>query len=442
MFFLKRKLHENSIKFVQNLSIQGGCGQVGLTPTTCLPSEIQLPSFLPSFFFQGSYLEGPFPSQYGYKVVPIKTAGCECGENSPVNIIDLNLGRTFIIGSAVGTGLQIVTGDYNGDGFFSTLDLVNIDRCGLGLEPIGTVSGTWGFISMLPPTIGSNGPGISLPWPSISPTPVWPSTHNILSLTNNLPNADFVGFRRGDIDQSCSDCGTNFAAPPTDRSINAVQYFTIDPTVAQVGTETIIPIKAKTLKGLSVLGLDFNFDPGLVEILSVDPVQLDKEYFLHNTVQNTLKCSWFTMQKGGIDIADEEVLFNIKVRAIQDIDSKTTIFSQGLNATKNLVFYENGAKSAQFLMDQEAQIPGFSAKLLGANPVDESSAIMVNMSNTGTLQMTLVNAWGQTISEPNNSILQKGINMVSIPSIPPVSGIYYLHCASAEGSQIIRLVHH
>jgi len=318
------------VTFVSGFSISGLAKKLGGTPcsngmnnritgVTFTVNQVGgascFPGFLPlSTSPAETYSFTNLPMSFTYNVTAAKTAGCECGLEGPINNDDVNFARSYILGLAVPTLLQGHTADYNANGAVTSLDLFLMSQCYQGIP---SVPSSWRFAAIEIAGTFSN-PLI----PGVNPLPaLLPGSLNVPNLLSNK-TVDFIGIKRGDVDQSCTECGSSLISDEIEtRSKAAVSYtgLSFSDISLEQGAEMLVPVVAtENLKGISVLSVEMLIG-NQIELLDVQDA-LTGEYSNFTTRQqgrqNVLHYTWFTMKDGGEDVASSEVLLYVRIKAL------------------------------------------------------------------------------------------------------------------------------
>ncbi len=444
-----------TVTFASGFSISGLAKKLGGTPcsngmnnritgvtftinqvggASCFPGSLPL-STLPAETYSFTNL----PMSFTYNMTAAKMAGCECGLEGPINNDDVNFARSYILGLAIPTLLQGHTADYNASGAVSALDLVLMSQCYQGIPSVPSV---WRFAAIEIAGTFSN-PLI----PGVNPLPaLLPGSLNVPNLLSNK-TVDFIGIKRGDVDQNCTECGSSLTGGVLEtRSKAAVSYagLSLSDISLEQGEEMLVPVVAtENLKGISVLGMEMLIG-NQIELLDVQDA-LTGEYSNFITRQqgrqNVLHYTWFTMKDGGEDVASGEVLLYIRIKALAKVTSLHEVLGLLPFSTNSKVFYNNGQSQAQWrLAELDRDKEQLSVRILGSNQLTGTTAqVEIYLPNSGALQLVLSDMAGKVISTRFLEPLEKGWLLREI-DVPDNAGIYQLTVLSPFGQQTVRLV--
>lgn len=376
------------------------------------------------------------PRTYGYTITPSKTGTDWC---CGVEGYDVARARELLIQNPTVDLFQYMAGDFNGDGLLSSFDILLMTKCSEGTfdynneAPNIQTNSMWRFIPATDYVAND-------PWSSNS-TGGLPSSINISSLNSNVLNADFIGVKRGDIDQSCSDCGGNLIGGPEERGAEArIQAFTNDQSI-EAGQEIWIPIYSSEGNQLAVMLLNMAFDKDFLEVKGIEKGGLSDTYQPHSIGQNGafLRYGWFNLTKGGETLADDEPAFVIRAKAKQSAPSLEGLLWQEPNPKGNKLYYQDGHKSGEITFAVKTQEgTGFTATLVGSNPtVSNSLRVLVKGANTSEIESTLILPTGQPVQHFRHT-LSNDTGVLDIPNIPDMAGVFTLLLKSPQGLKTIR----
>ena len=394
------------------------------------------------FSTDGYYDEFDFPSHYIYKITPDKGNGtaCDCGISNNSSG-DIKFAQDVLLGQQdFETLQQLMAADFNGNNTFSTLDVSLMSACVHGL---GVPSGwkPWVFVGQEDYNVANDPPFDYQNIPVLA--------NNIVlddPLTDDIPDADFYGIKRGDIlEQDCTECGPsdNLASPPTDRNAWPVKNIFFEDQALDAGKEYLLPLYSGSMSKLYLLDLAFSFDPSVFEVLGFDKGLLSDDYFVTGVTEKeaaqTWHFGWFTMQTGGEQVPEQGVLLYLRVKAKKDVPSLAGLFNQNSRVRLNSAFQgENGQYYRLDLGFKPVQ-KKFEAHLMGENPVSTRTWLDVYMPETGKINWELISIDGKVISLGNVDG-QSGWNNVLLPGRITSPGVFLLKISTNHGTSTFRLV--
>jgi len=210
----------------------------------------------------------------------------------------------------------------------------------------------------------------------------------------------------------------------------------------------MLPLRFSATTGMSVLGMELLFDAAQVEVLGIEKVGATESDYLTYTVKKqgsaaALRFVWFSMEPEGIDVAEAEAVFHLRVRAKQDASSLTGLVWQDAASRFNeAVCTGCPANRARLILNLHSPDTGqaFFAKLLGANP---SRSVVPQL----TLYLPGDAVVSSAVFDPNGRPVGQtewfsagGWNTVDLSYLPDVPGIYTIHITTVFGHETLRLV--
>jgi len=404
-------------------------------PSNCFPYYQQLPSsFLAS---QGLYIFEELPSHLSYQITPIKYSGCNCGLGSPINSLDINQARNYILGINLPNLQQAIASDFYGDGTINTWDLVGMQSCEQGTYIPDQSWLTWRFIDAAQFGCG----GLVLPNLQV---PLYESSVKTQSLTFDIVSASFIGVKLGDVNQDCSECGNNLTSGPEDRSEVSIRDIFCGDASLDMGQETLLPIRATATEGVSVFNLELMFDRSKLEVLGIQKGDLSDDYMQYvvdeEGDQSALRCSWFTMNPQGENLSAGGVLFYVRLRAKQSVTSVRSLVTQQVASHFNHLFYDNGATHERMGLHHSVfndQI--FSVKAINVVSTTSPMLEISSPANT-TARLTVSDAHGR-ILQATRLDLPSGISTVTLSDFPiSAAGVYFASVCTPHGQETVRIL--
>jgi hypothetical protein len=279
-------------------------------PGVCFPGAATEQDFILAGFYQFDNNLYFTP----YRVRPSKSNVTEicCGINTQDVALFL---AQWVIEPELMTNQEALTADFTGDGYVSVIDKAQIIRCanGLPILPEYFVQGwtPWRFAPF-----ATHHPEALI---SMTPLTSIPDFIDVLPSGPISPNNSFWGVKRGDLDNSCADCGSSIVSDvPLDRGSGLEDVKTkIKLDVADLslseGQETLIPVVTEACRNVSDIILELMFDRSLFEVKSIEAGFLPDEFPLSGIVEvenaTAVRFSWFSTEISGINIPDNAVLF-------------------------------------------------------------------------------------------------------------------------------------
>ncbi len=422
---------------IPNNGINGVTVSITASPNPSQCTQFMSPAS--QLFLDGNYLFS-VPPRFNYTITPTKmgTDWC-CGvETDDVNEARKIYNDLVSGGSGLYPLYQVLAADFFPDNQITNADPYFMDRCLREIfDPSGGVFATssmWRFIPAL--SYSQNDP-----WTISGNLSLLPSSIVTGTLNGNSPSNDFIGVKRGDLDQNCSDCGSNFTGGSEDRGEGSLSTFFIKDQSVETGQEILLPVYFSETSGFAVFKTELSFNTDYLQVTGVEKGILSNEYggFEINGDGSSLLQTYFNLVPSGEDLKTGEIAYFIKAIAKQSSPTLNGLVSQKTNPVDNTLFTLDGdfRSSLQFEIQNNAP-ERFRVQFVGKNPVESSSNILVELPEAGQVEATLLSQTGQ-ISWNINENKDKGANLISLPDFPTQTGIYTLVVKSQFGQKIIRL---
>lgn len=409
-------------------------------PGVCFPGA----TFESGLFPFGAYNFDDSPYNEAYVISPSKTGTSVC---CGVTSNDQAWMHEAILLPEGKLLWKIMAADFNGSGTFSTYDIVLVRRCILGL-PVDMTSDwkPWRFV-----------PWHNNPWPGDNPMRQIDAPE-VLTL-NDIPSdikvtptplqlgggaTSFWGVKRGDVDGDCQICGLNLTSDPTEaRTQTRTEKAFVADRRMEEGQEGLIPVYAATdVLGVNLFGIEILFDNKMLEVLSVENGDLEQEEALHNIVFDqtgtAARYSWLSYEPA--DIRKNTVLFYVRARAKQTVNSFSGLLWQELGSDVNALFKSGKRERMAFEVGlAPAQSDSFSVELVGANPVSSTIQLDLTLPAELSVKVTIVDSKGfaaRTLSRE----LPSGRSSIVLNDLPQAPGIYGILVQTSAGQRSLRFV--
>ncbi|MBV6440509.1 MAG: hypothetical protein DYG98_13845 [Haliscomenobacteraceae bacterium CHB4] len=341
---------------------------------------------------------------------------------------------------------KIMAADFNGSGKFSTYDIVLVRKCILG-QPIDMPVGwqPWHFT-----------PWHNNPWPGDDPMrPILaPEVETLNDIPSDIkvvpyspfwgPATSFWGVKRGDVDGDCQTCESNFTSDPAEeRAEVLVEKAFIADRQLEAGQVALIPVyTARDVRGVKLLGIEILFDNKMLDVLSVENGDLEEEEAMHHIVtdQNgmAVRYSWLSYEHA--DIQENTVLFYVKVRAKQALNSLKGLFWQELSNDVNALFMTEKKERMAFEVGlAPAQLDNFSVELVGANPVSSETQLDLVLPSAWAVNVSLIDSKGFVVRNFSQE-LPSGRSSILLTDLPQSPGVYTVLVQTSAGQRSLRFV--
>lgn len=349
----------------------------------------------------------------------------------------LFIGQRYILGknpAQIKSPYQIIAGDANCNGAFTTLDLFIIQQLIIGTTSKFSNCSSWVFVSdkfKMPEEFNAYN--------------VFPYNNYEITTLRTKDPSNFTGVKVGDI---LGDATANFLSPEIGEERTA-------------GTLELIPdqesAKAEDAIALGFNSLNFNniasyqmtiqFNPEELEFLGFTPS--DKQVFQTVSVnakdanQGIIKLSWFSANGEGTTIDPSESLFSIQFNALKDINGFEKAIKITNRGLRSIAHRTNGtglnismvpAKSAEV-----SPLPAFELLQNKPNPFNDNTVIGFILPEAMDAGLIIHDRTGNIVKNYKGNF-EKGYNSISIGRDGLPSGVYFYTLQTATFTQTKSLV--
>ena len=256
----------------------------------------------------GNYMFDNNTWLFGYKLTAEKNGNFTCG----VSTLDLVLIQKHILATQLfptENWWQFVAANVNnsfdvqtGKITISTADIIELRRLILGLSTAFLNNKSWRFFDekSVP-----NAPNEEI---------------NIVKLSKDELDANFIGVKIGDVNGSCSDCALGLTSENPSYLVKGETKLMIPDFALNQGEIVDIPVRIGEDNIAYAYNLGLRIDTDKFEILSVTPnyefPSIGEESFnLNNTDNGEIKMLWAALAESQTFLSSGQVLFTVRVRA-------------------------------------------------------------------------------------------------------------------------------
>ncbi len=350
-----------------------------------------------------------------------------------VTTFDLALINKHILGlDLLDSPYKIIAADANGSNSVTTLDMVEFRKLILNITTDLPGNTSWRFVER----------SFVFPNPLDPFQTTFPEAISYNNLSTNELNADFVGVKIGDVNNSVI---ANAFMEAEDRGADNDLVIAIDEMDLTAGQEYNIDFKATDFKDVFGYQFTLNFDESLVEIVDVvggDLSNLAADNFglslLNNSVITT---SWNEAQAVSLD--KDAVIFTVTVKAIAatnvsevfTINSKYTI-AEAYSTTEQMgVALAFNTENGNVLVAEP-----FELYQNQPNPFNNSTVISFNLPEAGIATLSVYDVTGKVI-KMNTAQYAKGFNQVQIMRDElSVGGMLYYQLETANNTATRKMI--
>ena len=200
---------------------------------------------------------------------------------------------------------NLIAADVDGNTEINVGDIINIRRLILGLSdtyPNGMPS--WSFVPA-----NHDFADMSNPWAA-----AFPAVLNFNNLASNMVDADFIGIKLGDVNNSAR---ANSEAPARPRTLRGSLELEADEINLQQGETYRVPVTAPDLTAVDGYQFTFEFDRTALEVIDIEPGLVTAGNFGMRFVDQGLITTSWNWQGANVpaEWTGEEVLFTLVLKA-------------------------------------------------------------------------------------------------------------------------------
>jgi len=354
-------------------------------------------------------------------VKPVKNGTTFAEVSAGINSMDLIAIQKHILGSVPLTSpYQRIAADINGSNSITSVDLVAVKQLLLGQISIFPNSvPAWRFVDRsvtIPLTVNF-----------VDPSTIKESI-SYINMVSNINNANFIGVKVGDVNNSLSPI--TFTNDATDRGNGIYNLFTTDREFAS-NEDIYVNINSNDYKDITALQGTFDYDVNKLELKDIkfgNVNGLNKESFnLQLTKNGKIPMVWF--DPNGLSIENDENFVTLifksknsgKLSEALDLNATVTnaLATTIDNQSKDLKLNFNNGTVAEFVLNQNSP-----------NPFENSTRISFSLPTESDATLKLIDINGRVVKLIKGHY-PKGYSEINInKSELPAGGVYYYQLES------------
>ena len=352
-----------------------------------------------------------------------------------VDIADLFVMASGILGTNPFTPLQLQAGDTNGSETLTTFDMVVTRRLILNIDsdfPINTDS--WHFFE-----------------PNFSPSgaPVGASEIQIATPINGTQTINVIGIKTGDVNLSADP--SMFASQSVDVRSGDLVFKTLDQTLT---TDEVFDVPFTSNNFSQIKGYQFTtqFDADALEFQEVilgallPNHSLNSDFNLINSDEGIINTLWVNASTLNVNLSPDEVIFTIRFKAktnvvlseVLDFNSASTlaVAYNTLNEPLDIILeFDNETTSAETLNN------GFKLKPNFPNPFQVSTQIDFILPTDEYVRLEIINALGQVVMTLVDGKESAGEHQIIFSPNNLNTGIYFSRLIVGKNQSIQKMIY-
>jgi hypothetical protein len=326
---------------------------------------------------------------------------------SPLNGVtsfDLLLMTAHVLGTQPLTSpYKLIAADANRSGMVTTIDIIEVRKLILHITDHFQNNTSWRFVPK----------SYVFPNPANPFTPAFPES---LPLTagQQMPDADFVGIKIGDVNGNAN---PGFTGNGTEERTNAVLPFITEDRDVVAGEEITVPIKITTASDLLAIQFTLEFIDDL-ELRGYEkgvlPSLGDDAFGKTLLGQGVLTAVWFNPNPAALK--KDDALFNLRF-LVKKPGRLSEMLSMTARYTDALAYQTDGQPMLPVLefsnLKGEQTSAGFQLYQNQPNPVRESTSIGFTLPERAEAKLSIYDTDGRVLKTFQGSF-EKGYNEVTV----------------------------
>ena len=337
-------------------------------------------------------------------------------------------GQRFILGmepEEIVSPYQIIAGDANCDGRFTTLDLFLIQRLIIGTSTDFGDCPSWVFVKA--------GDQMPIEFNALNVFP-YQNKDDVMLMKDTVSN--FIGVKVGDI---LGHANPNMLNNTEIRNRNTL-YLTAENRSVRAGEVLEIPIRSDNFNQIASYQIGWSFDPAKLRFLNLtdNPAFGRIALGAQDAEQGTLRMSWFDLTGDGTNTLPNETLFTLRFEVLQDVND----LSKVMQVNSRFIRAEAHTTMAEG-MDIALEFPGVlsssNEELLYRyklhqnipNPFQERTIIGFDLPKDMQADLIIFDQLGKIVQQYSGNYT-RGYNQVEVPRQSLSGGVYYYTLRTAD----------
>lgn len=355
----------------------------------------------------------------------------------------LFIGQRFILGMEppqITSPYQVVAGDANCSGAFTTIDLFLIQQLIIGTTNDFAQCPSWVFVT-------SDNNQMPADFDAYN---VFPYNDRYELMVDHDMVSNFVGVKVGDILGHANP--HNFQSPDDDgapRNLGDLNLVADDRAVA-AGEIIEIPVTAANFNEMVSYQFGLEFDP--VKLSFVDFAASGNDELsnvvagLNDAAEGGLRLSWFSLDGQGVAVDADEILFVLRFQALQDLESLEDVVGVGSRYI-GMEAYNAAGEEKNVTLNWQSGLTGTeTASPLGyrlyqntPNPFAERALIRFDLPKSMPADLVIQDNLGRVVKSISGNFAA-GRNVVELEAAELGGGVYHYTLKTADFSATRSMV--
>ncbi len=323
---------------------------------------------------------------------------------------------------------KIIAADANNSGSVTTLDLVDLRKLILFIEPDFPNNNSWRFVDsdfIFPNSLN--------PWETS-----FPEIFTVNGLPLGITEANFTAIKIGDVNGSAN---TSAFSDTNSRNNGEPLILEIENQRLEAGKEYKIHFKSNKIK--SILGYQFTleFDTDVLSFQNIHSTALEglnrENFGLNHIDDGLITTCWNHILP--IKRTENDYIFTLQFKALEDAQ-----LSNLINITSDLtqaVAYDQSEAQLAIELGFITSEKGLVLYQNRPNPFDDQTKISFNLPSSGETTISIFDASGRLVKEIKKNF-PRGYNEVIVTDKDILSkGVFYYQLKNAGSSIIKKMVH-
>ncbi|HKK76562.1 MAG TPA: HYR domain-containing protein [Saprospiraceae bacterium] len=347
-------------------------------------------------------------------------------DRSGVTTFDLILIRKHILGAKLlDSPYKMIAADANSSGNISVLDLIQLQKLILGIEIDLKDNTSWRFVDAK----------YQFPDPADPFSGPIPSVININNLDRQYYDADFIGVKIGDVNNSVNPSTLQLSTP---RSKQSAVYLDITDQPLTPGTLLEVPVRLLAINQLEGFQFGLAFDQSRVALEAVVPGQLSLKNFGQFATEGLITSSWYRTNQA---MDEAKPLFFLRFKVLAAGKTSDLFYLNDRRLTAEAYTRANLHQDLQLRFDeQDANKDEFRFLQNWPNPADLETTLTWLLPKGTKGRLKVIDNTGRVVWQEEGAF-EAGWNRYRLSTANFPSGVLYYRFESdayqASGKMLV-----